>query len=156
MWKTPTIFSLVKGAGEGITPLNAFDKALLDAGIGNFNLIKVSSIIPPNTRLSTLPEIPEGALVPAVYSYVTSDIPGEIISASVGGGISGEGIGLFYEFSHKGTAQVAEEIVREMIKEGFKMRGLTMKEIHIISCEHKVKRIGCAVCAAVLWWDQVE
>lgn len=156
MRKTPTIFSLVKGTGEGITPLNAFDRALLDAGIGNFNLVRVSSIIPPGARFSSLPEIPEGALLPAVYSYVTSNIPGEIISASVGGGISDEGIGLLYEFSHKGAAQVAEEIVKEMIEEGFKMRELTMKELHIVSSEHKVERIGCAVCAAVLWWDEVE
>lgn len=156
MWKTPTTISLVKGTGEGVTPLNAFDKALLNAGIGNFNLIKVSSIIPPQAKLTTLPDIPEGSLVPSVYSYVTSDIPGEVISASIGGGISEEGVGLLYEFSHKGSAEVAEEIVRKMIEEGFKMRGLTIKEMHIVSTEHKVERIGCAVCAAVLWWDQVE
>ena len=34
------------GAGKGATTLAAFDAALLDAGIGNYNLIHLSSIIP--------------------------------------------------------------------------------------------------------------
>jgi len=39
------------GIGEGITKKAAFDKALFDAGIGNFNLIKLSSIIPPKSQI---------------------------------------------------------------------------------------------------------
>lgn len=34
------------GAGEGETGINAFDKALMDAGIADFNLVEMSSIIP--------------------------------------------------------------------------------------------------------------
>lgn len=153
MWKIPTAFSLVKGTGEGATPLNAFDNALLKAGIGDLNLVKVSSIIPPNARMVPLLDIPKGALTPTVYSYISSSLPGEVISACVGAGISAEGLGLLYEFSHKGTAEVAEEIVQNMIDDGFRMRDLTLKETHIVSSEHKVVKIGCAVSAAVLWWD---
>lgn len=40
-------YTLVGGSGEGATRLNAFDAALLDAGVGNTNLIKLSSILPP-------------------------------------------------------------------------------------------------------------
>jgi arginine decarboxylase len=154
MWKTPTKITLVSGTGEGETFLTAFDRALLDAGIGDFNLIKVSSIVPPNARFVELPDIPKGALVPTVYSKIDSAIPGEVISACVGAGISDEGFGLLYEFSHQGTAAAAEEIVRNMIKEGFKMRGLNLKEIRVVSAEHRVGKIGCAVCAAVMWWDE--
>jgi len=155
MWKTPTKITLVRGAGEGDTFLTAFDRALLDAGIGDFNLIKVSSIVPPGARfLDELPEIPKGALVPTVYSKIESALPGEIISACVGAGISEEGLGLLYEFSHNGTAQAAEEIVINMVKEGFAMRGLTLKDIYLVSAEHKVEKIGCVVCAAVMWWDK--
>ncbi len=154
MWKTPNIIALVKGTGEGDTPLTAFDRALLDAGIGDLNLIKVSSIVPPGARFVELPDIPKGALTPTVYSRMESSIPGEIISACVGAGISEEGLGMLYEFSHMGTAEAAEEIVANMIREGFSMRGLTLKEMKIVSAEHKVEKIGCAVCAAVLWWDE--
>ena len=34
------------GTGEGPTPLAAFDAALLDAGVANYNLILLSSVIP--------------------------------------------------------------------------------------------------------------
>ncbi|MCJ7816384.1 MAG: pyruvoyl-dependent arginine decarboxylase [Candidatus Aenigmarchaeota archaeon] len=39
------------GTGEGPTALAAFDKALYDAGIGNYNLIKLSSVIPGNSKV---------------------------------------------------------------------------------------------------------
>ncbi len=38
--------SITSGRAEGPTKLNAFDNALLDAKIGDVNLIKVSSILP--------------------------------------------------------------------------------------------------------------
>lgn len=42
---------VTSGRGDGPTALAAFDKALWDAGIANFNLIYLSSIIPPGTEL---------------------------------------------------------------------------------------------------------
>jgi arginine decarboxylase len=36
------------GTGEGKTEMAAFDSALWDAGIANYNLIKLSSVIPKN------------------------------------------------------------------------------------------------------------
>ena len=46
----PRFFFFAKGASEGYTPLNAFDGALIDANVGKFNLVKVSSIIPPRCQ----------------------------------------------------------------------------------------------------------
>ena len=43
----PTTYFLVSGYAEGPTLLNAFDNALAVAGIGNTNLVKMSSILPP-------------------------------------------------------------------------------------------------------------
>ncbi len=39
------------GIGSGPTKLAAFDAALNDAGIANFNLLKLSSVVPPNTNI---------------------------------------------------------------------------------------------------------
>ena len=47
IFKTPTQYFLVSGASDGYMPLNAFDGALLQAGIGNTNLVRMSSIVPP-------------------------------------------------------------------------------------------------------------
>ncbi len=43
----PTCYFLTAGRGVASTELNAFDAALLDAGVGDTNLIKMSSILPP-------------------------------------------------------------------------------------------------------------
>jgi arginine decarboxylase len=39
------------GVGEGSTPLSAFDRALFEAGIGNYNLVVLSSVIPRGTTI---------------------------------------------------------------------------------------------------------
>lgn len=48
----PTLSThLATGTGEGPTPLAAFDAALMDAGVANYNLLCLSSVIPPNARI---------------------------------------------------------------------------------------------------------
>jgi arginine decarboxylase len=42
---------LTSGIGSGPTKLSAFDAALNDAGIANYNLIRLSSVIPPSTEI---------------------------------------------------------------------------------------------------------
>lgn len=39
------------GTGEGPTPLAAFDAALLKAGVANYNLLCLSSVIPPGSTV---------------------------------------------------------------------------------------------------------
>jgi arginine decarboxylase len=39
------------GVGGGPTELAAFDAALMDAGVANFNLLCLSSVIPPNATI---------------------------------------------------------------------------------------------------------
>jgi len=40
------------GRAEGLTKLSAFDKALFNAGIGNYNLIRLSSAIPDGSNVT--------------------------------------------------------------------------------------------------------
>jgi arginine decarboxylase len=42
---------ITKGVGHGPTAVGAFDAALLDAGVANYNLIPLSSVIPPGATL---------------------------------------------------------------------------------------------------------
>ena len=44
---TQDLETRIRRPAEGRTPLDAFDNALLAAGIGNVNLLKISSIVPP-------------------------------------------------------------------------------------------------------------
>ena len=50
---TPLTIAVTKGVGTGPTELAAFDDALSVAGIGNQNLIYLSSIIPPGSRIAS-------------------------------------------------------------------------------------------------------
>jgi arginine decarboxylase len=40
-----------QGLGTGPTELSAFDQALVNAGVANFNLLYLSSVLPPNSRV---------------------------------------------------------------------------------------------------------
>lgn len=153
IFKTPTQYFLVSGASDGYTPLNAFDGALLQAGIGNTNIVKMSSIVPPRCQLITPVPLPPGALVPAAYAAITSDIPGEIISAAVALAMTEDPDrpGLIMEYSSRGNREAIEGIVREMVKEGMKLRGWPIKELKSIGIEYKVKKVGAALAAVVLW-----
>src|SRR3977135_996179 len=92
---------------EGSTPLNAFDNALLAAGIGNVNLIKVSSILPPGIELVALPRIKPGALVPTAYAAIPSGVPGVVVGAAVGwaGPEDPAKNGVIMEFHDKATRE---------------------------------------------------
>jgi arginine decarboxylase len=50
----PLTIRVSSGVGEGRTRLSAFDAALLDAGVANFNLIRLSSVIPPGSQVTTV------------------------------------------------------------------------------------------------------
>jgi arginine decarboxylase len=151
-WTTPDCIWPTAGHAEGVTELNAFDNALLAAGIGNLNLIKLSSIVPANvTLLQERPAIEAGALVPTVYTVKYSDTPGDVVAAAVGVGLRKDGHGMIFE-NTGGSRAAVEDTVSRMVREGFAQRGLELDELLVFSSEHKVERIGCAIAAVVLWW----
>lgn len=153
IFQMPSKFFLVSGASEGFSKLNSFDGALLNAGIGNTNLVKMSSIIPPKCEEIAPVKLPYGALVPVAYSYITSDLQGEIIAASIAVALPEDESkpGLIMEYSARGRKGDIERIVVKMAEEGMKMRNEKIRSIKSISVEHRVEKIGTAFAAAVLW-----
>ncbi len=150
----PDKFFLVAGHSEGMTPLNAFDGALIDSGVGNTNLMRMSSILPPNSKHIKPIKLPLGALVPLAYASKVSSQTDEVISAGVACAVpKNKGLnGLIMEYSAAGHKEEIERIVRHMAEEGMKQRGYAVKEILSISAQHKVNKIGAAFAAVVLWW----
>ncbi|HPI03420.1 MAG TPA: arginine decarboxylase, pyruvoyl-dependent [Candidatus Goldiibacteriota bacterium] len=150
----PNKYYLVAGHDEGMTPLNAFDNALVDAGIGNTNLMKMSSILPPNCTQIKPVKLPLGALIPVAYASKVSTIVGEVISAGVAIAIPQDPKlnGLIMEYSGAGHKEEIEKIVRSMAEEGMRKRGYKLKEIKSIAAQHKVDHTGAAYAAVVLWW----
>jgi arginine decarboxylase len=151
----PTQYFLACGTSEGYTPLNAFDGALLQAGIGNTNIVRMSSIVPPHCKRISPIALPPGALVPTAYASMTSDVPGEIISSGVAIALPEDENqnGLIMEFSAKGDRPKIEEIVRNMAIEGMKLRGWKIKDLQTVVSEHRVKKIGATLAAVVLWGE---
>lgn len=152
MLPTPKKFTLVAGSAEGRSRLTAFDKALLAAGIGNLNLLKVSSVLPAGAQYVEELDIPPASLTPTAYGYITSDVPGELISAAIGVGMSDGTFGIIMEFSGKCSAKEAEETIRRMVEEAFEVRGMPLTGVKIKAVEHRVEKIGCAFAGAALWY----
>ena len=152
MTKRITMAAATAGHAEGGTPLNAFDNALLAAGIGNINLIKISSILPPDVPVIELPKIKPGALIPTAYAAVTSEIPGERLAAAVGYAIPDDPAknGVIMEFHGHGTRGQAERAIEAMLDEAFRVRGEPIREMKVFAVEHIVERAGCALAAITL------
>ena len=154
--QTPTKFFLVGGSSEGYSLLNAFDGALLASGVGDTNLVKMSSILPPGcAEIKPRPvSLPQGALVPVASASLCSDVPGEVISAAVAIGIpkDTDRAGLIMEYSARAEERVVVEQVTKMVEKGMEQRNRAIKTILPISATYKVVAIG-AVFAGVVLWD---
>lgn len=152
MLTTPTKFTMVSGSAEGPTELNAFDNALLASGIGNLNLLRVSSVLPPGCSETPELHIPPGSLTPTAYGTITSSVPGETIAAAVGIGRTKDSYGMIMEFEGHCSREEAEAAVAAMVRSAFAQRGEELAEIKVVGVEHTVKSIGCAFAAVALWY----
>ena len=142
------------GSGKGEAPhaLAAFDRALLDAGIGDVNLVKLSSILPPDCKRITPFQLPFGALVPVAYASITCECPGAVIAASVAIAFPDDPQypGIIMEFSGRVTAIEAETCVREMAEASMNFRGRKLSRIETMVSEHVVQNCGCVFAGIVL------
>ncbi len=156
MVKTPNVFCLVKGAAEGNTRLNAFDNALLEAGVGDTNLMRMSSILPPAAMEVSVGQLnlPKGGLIPLAYATIDGVTPGRLISSAVAVGIPEDPSepGVIMEFEDHASLDTVEDIVRQMVIDAFDYRKRKLKEIKSVGIEHKVIRTGATFAAAVLWY----
>ncbi|HEY8462802.1 MAG TPA: arginine decarboxylase, pyruvoyl-dependent [Bacillota bacterium] len=152
MLPTPKRYTLVAGAAEGHSELNAFDNALLNSGIGNLNLIKISSILPPEAVFTANLEIPPGSLIPTAYGSTISSQPGELIAAAVGVGLSKNTFGIIMEYSGACSQAEAEAEVTRRVEEAFSRRNLPLSKLVIKAAEHRVAQIGSVFAGVALWY----
>ncbi len=150
LWEQPKKAWLTKGSGEAKTSLNAFDNALLDANIGNLNLVKLSSVLPPETEIiHKKPDFKPGEMVPCIYTKITSN--NKKIASAIGIGISND-FGLVYEYSGEDiNKEYAEQKVEKMIKEGFKTRKKKIKKIKTLSIQKNPTDNNISTMAAVVF-----
>lgn len=85
---TPAKFFFTKGVGIHKEKLSSYELALRDAGIAHFNLVTVSSILPPACKKVTKEKgvnfLSAGEVVFCVMARNETNEPNRLISASVG------------------------------------------------------------------------
>ena len=117
------------GSANGPTAMSSFDAALAEAGVHNYNLVTLSSVIPADARVERVDTAPDlGPTGNALYAVVGREtlIPGIDGEACAGlGWIRSEsGRGLFYEAS--GTdPEAVERAVRSGLQRGTELREWT-------------------------------
>ncbi len=113
------IINIASGIGTGPTKLSAFDAALHHAGVANYNLIRLSSVIPPETtiRVSDKPlkEVPGnwGDRLYVVMAENRVDTPNVEAWAGIGWVQDQKsGKGLFVEHEGSSEMTVRQDICR--------------------------------------------
>jgi len=157
---------IASGIGSGLTNLAAFDGALNDAGIANYNLLRLSSVIPPNSVIidhkdKGLPKdlMPGewGDRLYVVMAEIRVHTPNEEAWAGVGWVQDSEtGKGLFVEHEGNSEKSVRGDI-RDSLRALMATRNVDFGPIHM----HVVGRICyrepvCAMAVAVYQasdWD---
>ncbi|CEG12329.1 putative pyruvoyl-dependent arginine decarboxylase [groundwater metagenome] len=108
----PTKVFFTKGVGKNKEQLASFEAALRDAGIEKFNLVFVSSILPPKCKIvpkeDGLKELMPGQIVFVVMSRNSSNEPNRMIATSVGCAVPTERTTYGYLSEHHSFGQTDE------------------------------------------------
>ncbi len=115
--------TVTAGSGKGNTTLSAFDAALKAAGIHNYNIIKLSSVIPPGSKvvIKKWKNSPteHGKKLYTVMAEIRTDVMKRSIAAGIGWYQIKDGRGVFAEHTdtiERLNAKEAEENVAKKIE----------------------------------------
>ena len=121
MLGVPKRMFFTKGVGKDINSLQSFEAALRDAGIAPFNLIKVSSILPPGCKVirreEGLAQLAPGQIVPVVLAETRCNEPNRLACAGIGLAVPASGDQYGYISEHHGyglTKRKCVDLVEDM------------------------------------------
>ncbi len=122
----PKRIFLTKGVGKHREKLTSFEAALRDAGIAPFNIVRVSSILPPGAKI--LPRskgiqlLSAGEIIYAVVAESSANEPHRLLAASIGVAIPSDRsqYGYLSEYHSFGETEVragdkAEDLAAQML-----------------------------------------
>ena len=173
----PTRVFFTNGVGTHREELQSFELALRDAGIEKLNLVRVSSIFPPNCKIISrnegLKELVPGMITFCVMSTLSSNEPHRLIAASIGCAVPADKNSYGYLSEHHAFGQTdeaagdyAEDLAASMLastlgiefdenknwdekKEEFKISDLIVKTTHIAQSAIITKQWSTVVASAV-------
>lgn len=103
-----------KGVGIDKERLSSFEMALRNAGLAPFNLVTVSSILPPNckriSREEGLKTLQPGQIVYVVMSRSDTNEPNRLISAAIGCAIPADSKNYGYISEHHSFGEKEERV----------------------------------------------
>jgi arginine decarboxylase len=142
------------GVGEGRTRLSAFDAALVSAGVANFNLVRLSSVIPPGADVLSVggPQLMAGVhgdRLYCVYAEAYASIPQEEAWAGVAWSRRNDdsGEGLFVEHGGVSEATVTHDL-RMSLADLSHRRGSDFVEAGLVTTSTRC--VDHPVCALVI------
>jgi|SRR6056297_263760 len=149
-----TTIHVAGGVGLAPTEMSAYDAALADANLHNYNLITVSSVIPADGRLEVVDEAPDlgpaGNRLTVVQGKTVAgpESSAEAITTGIGWA-TGRGPGLFYEASGTDPEAVEAEI-RRGLEAGCELREweITDRDVHLSTVEPADESYTAAVVLA--------
>jgi arginine decarboxylase len=111
------VIRVSRGTGSGPTRLAAFDRALQDAGLADYNLIRLTSVIPPNAVVREVSSFDNaggahGDAAYCVYADAYASTPGEQAWAGIAWAdhYDNTGAGLFVEHTASSEASLCRDL----------------------------------------------
>jgi len=148
----PTKYFITSGkASSDISGLNAFDRALISAGIGEQNLVAVSSVIPEGSERIDPIEIPMGAVTHCVLSEMRGK-GDEVISAGIAYAYRKDGKGGYVAEGHlHGSADGLRKELEKKVEEMSRIRGIEFEAADFVIEEMSIPAgmYGCCIAALV-------
>lgn len=109
----PSRMFFTKGTGVNKDRLASFEAALRDAGIEKYNLVYVSSILPPNCKIilkdEGLKSLSPGQIVFTVMARNETDEPNRLISSSIGVAVPSDTNNYGYLSEHHSYGETAKK-----------------------------------------------
>ena len=147
----PNKYKIVKGVGKSPYPLVAFDLALQNAGIGDYNLVKVSSILPANCQYTRDIDMPKGSILYAAYATRTiSWGQSSGVGVAVAKAKSSEENGVIFE--HTALYDPAD-VLKRMCTSAMENRNRAIESINVCTqtiCGEENLYVS-AIAAIVMW-----
>jgi arginine decarboxylase len=124
--RVPTKLFLTKGVGRAKAKLASFEAALRDAGIAEYNLVRVTSIFPPRCKIIARDQgvrlLDAGQILHIVLADNATNEPNRLIASSIGIAIPKDKNTYGYLSEHHSygeteerAGEFAEELAAEML-----------------------------------------
>lgn len=134
--EAPKKYCLVSGIGKDVYEISSFDSALLDAGIGNYNLVKISSILPPESHSVDTIRATDGSILYTAYiTETTTDCEQISVAVAVAIPENRRSCGVIIKHTLKGPKSEAEKRASWLAERAMEKRGIPVARIESIGAE---------------------